>query len=51
MLKKDGKQIVYIEVPDAARYIDFLYSPFQDFNTEHINHLSSFLMKILKNLP
>ena len=31
---------LYIEVPDAARYTAFLYSPFQDFNTEHINHFS-----------
>jgi len=32
--------IVYIEVPDAARYADFVDAPFQDFNTEHINHFS-----------
>jgi 2-polyprenyl-3-methyl-5-hydroxy-6-metoxy-1,4-benzoquinol methylase len=32
--------IVYIEVPDANRYHDFLYAPLQDFNTEHINHFS-----------
>jgi SAM-dependent methyltransferase len=32
--------VIYIEVPDAARYVDFLFSPFQDFNTEHINHFS-----------
>jgi SAM-dependent methyltransferase len=31
---------LYIEVPDASRYKDFLCSPFQDFNTEHINHFS-----------
>lgn len=31
---------VYIEVPDAARYADYLFAPFQDFNTEHINHFS-----------
>ena len=31
---------VYIEVPDAARYEQFLVAPFQDFNTEHINHFS-----------
>ena len=28
----------YLEVPDSARYVDHLASPFQDFNTEHINH-------------
>ncbi|HLJ48817.1 MAG TPA: class I SAM-dependent methyltransferase [Bryobacteraceae bacterium] len=38
LLEPDG--IVYAEVPDASRYHDFLYSPFQDFNTEHINHFS-----------
>ncbi|MGD1069416.1 MAG: class I SAM-dependent methyltransferase [Bryobacteraceae bacterium] len=32
--------IVYFEVPDATRYGDFLNAPFQDFNTEHINHFS-----------
>lgn len=31
---------VYIEVPNAARYLDFVDAPFQDFNTEHINHFS-----------
>jgi SAM-dependent methyltransferase len=31
---------VYVEVPDARRYADFVYAPFQDFNTEHINHFS-----------
>ena len=32
--------MVYIEVPDASRYAEFLIAPFQDFNTEHINHFS-----------
>ncbi len=30
--------MVYVEVPDASRYLDYLAAPFQDFNTEHINH-------------
>lgn len=30
----------YIEVPDASRYADFVFSPFQEFNLEHINHFS-----------
>ena len=30
--------IVFVEVPDAARYAECLAAPFQDFNTEHINH-------------
>ncbi|HJT87179.1 MAG TPA: class I SAM-dependent methyltransferase [Bryobacteraceae bacterium] len=32
--------ILYVEVPDALRYADYVYAPFQDFNTEHINHFS-----------
>ncbi len=31
---------LYVETPDATRYKDYLTSPFQDFNTEHINHFS-----------
>lgn len=31
---------IYIEVPDATRYRECLFAPFQDFNTEHINHFS-----------
>jgi SAM-dependent methyltransferase len=34
------KGFLYVEVPDASRYADFVYSPFQDFNIEHINHFS-----------
>jgi SAM-dependent methyltransferase len=45
MLKPGGKQLIYIEVPDALRYVDFLYAPFQDFNTEHINHFSQTSLK------
>jgi SAM-dependent methyltransferase len=29
---------LYIEVPDSTRYLT--YPPFQDFNTEHINHFT-----------
>ena len=39
--------LVYIEVPDATRYKDYIYAPFQDFNTEHINHFS---LQSLSNL-
>jgi hypothetical protein len=35
-----GSGLAYIELPDAPRYADFVYAPFQDFNTEHINHFS-----------
>jgi SAM-dependent methyltransferase len=31
---------LYVEVPDAMRYTQFVTSPFQDFNVEHINHFS-----------
>ncbi|MGD0214796.1 MAG: methyltransferase domain-containing protein [Terriglobales bacterium] len=31
---------IFLEVPDAAGYADYLYAPFQDINTEHINHFS-----------
>lgn len=36
----NSKGWVYIEVPDAMRYMDFTFAPYQDFNTEHINHFS-----------
>jgi 2-polyprenyl-3-methyl-5-hydroxy-6-metoxy-1,4-benzoquinol methylase len=32
---------LYLETPDASRYGDYLYAPFQEFNTEHINHFSA----------
>ncbi len=32
--------LLYVETPDALRYAEFLLAPFQDFNTEHINHFS-----------
>ena len=35
---------IYLEVPDATRYADFMFAPFQDFNTEHINHFSMISM-------
>jgi SAM-dependent methyltransferase len=38
-LLRDGA-LVFIEVPNAVRYADHIYAPFQDFNTEHINHFS-----------
>ena len=38
---------VYAEVPDAARYADFLVAPFLDFNTEHINHFSESTLRHL----
>jgi SAM-dependent methyltransferase len=38
--------LVYIEVPDAARYAEFLVAPFHDFNTEHINHFSAATLEL-----
>jgi SAM-dependent methyltransferase len=38
---------VYIEVPDAMRYHEFLVAPFHDFNTEHVNHFSDRLLSRL----
>jgi len=37
-IKTDGW--VYVEVPDAMRYTEHLVAPYQDINTEHINHFS-----------
>jgi SAM-dependent methyltransferase len=31
---------VYIEVPDASRYGEYLVEPFNEINLEHINHFS-----------
>ncbi len=35
-LKPNG--YVYIEVPDASRYVDFYIAPYHYFDCEHINH-------------
>jgi len=40
VLADDPRGCVYIEVPDASHYADYVVAPFQDFNTEHINHFS-----------
>jgi SAM-dependent methyltransferase len=32
--------MLYIEVPDGSRYLDPYVSPYEDFNTEHVNHFS-----------
>jgi hypothetical protein len=36
---------LYLETPDATRYVDYLSAPFQEFNTEHINHFSARALK------
>lgn len=38
---------VVIEVPDASRFHEHVYAPYQDFNTEHINHFSPFHVSAL----
>lgn len=38
LLSEQG--ILYIEVPNASEYKNYVKSPFQDFNTEHINHFN-----------
>ena len=32
--------LLYAEVPDAAAYADHLRAPFQEFNTEHVDHFT-----------
>jgi SAM-dependent methyltransferase len=36
---------LYLETPDATRYAEYLSAPFQEFNTEHINHFSARALK------
>jgi SAM-dependent methyltransferase len=36
---------LYLETPDASCYADQLSAPFQEFNTEHINHFSARALK------
>jgi 2-polyprenyl-3-methyl-5-hydroxy-6-metoxy-1,4-benzoquinol methylase len=38
---------IFLEVPDAAGYADYLHAPFQDINTEHINHFSTAALRNL----
>ena len=38
LLKPGG--CLYVETPDASRYAGHVAAPFQEFNTEHINHFS-----------
>ncbi len=37
-LLPDG--FLYLELPDASRYLDPYIGPFEDFNSEHVNHFS-----------
>ncbi len=38
LLRPSG--VLYVEVPDASRYLDPYVSPYEDFSTEHVNHFS-----------
>jgi 2-polyprenyl-3-methyl-5-hydroxy-6-metoxy-1,4-benzoquinol methylase len=38
LLNENG--IIYIECPDKSKYHVHVHAPFQEFNTEHINHFS-----------
>jgi SAM-dependent methyltransferase len=44
---KQHKTLIYIEVPNASQYQNYIFAPLQDFNTEHINHFSK---KCIENL-
>lgn len=39
LLNEGGK--IYIETPDASRYVDFYVTPFHYFDVEHINHFDA----------
>ncbi|MGK2959386.1 MAG: class I SAM-dependent methyltransferase [Acidimicrobiales bacterium] len=41
--------IIYLDVPDASRYLQPYISPFEDFSTEHVNHFSLSTLKTLGN--
>jgi SAM-dependent methyltransferase len=48
LLKPEG--MAFILVPDASRFSEFMVSPFQDMNVEHINHFSpDTLNKLFEN--
>jgi hypothetical protein len=32
--------VLYVDLPDASRYLDPYIAPFQDFGIEHVNHFS-----------
>ena len=43
LLKDDG--LLFIEVPDAERFAEFIAAPFQQFSVEHINYFSRYSMR------
>jgi SAM-dependent methyltransferase len=45
LVRPDG--IVYLDLPDASRYLDPYIAPFEDFSTEHVNHFSPATVDVL----
>ena len=45
LLREDG--VIYVEVPNARRYLDPYISPYEDFSTEHVNHFSAISLRWL----
>jgi SAM-dependent methyltransferase len=45
LLAQDGT--VFVEVPDASRYVDPFIAPFEDFSSEHVNHFSGRTLTVL----
>jgi SAM-dependent methyltransferase len=39
--------LVWVVVPDASSYLDPYLAPFEDFNTEHVNHFSLPCLELL----
>ncbi len=39
--------LLVVEVPDSHRFHRYLHVPFQDFNTEHVNHFSPTILSAL----
>ncbi len=39
--------LLIVEVPDSHRFHQYLHIPYQDFNTEHINHFSPTILSAL----
>lgn len=49
LLKEDG--VLIIEIPDAGRFKDFIYTPYQQFSIEHIRYFTEISIRnlLLKN--
>jgi SAM-dependent methyltransferase len=47
VITSSGK--IYIEVPDASRYLDYYFQPYSFFDLEHINHFNIENLELLLN--